>query len=1324
MKKTKSFFLLALLTLPCLLLSLRQANAQASQEHSQSQGSLSSSDDEGAITSKSYCDFLNATTAPFEALQIKLQVEAASTPNDLYDEKMGNGLGSASLLRFGTPGNYFYELAPTTDPNISIHSISWNDAMRYCEWKNSTSTKNAILTWNLNNCDSAAASIDPFLKSNLLTFCLVSAKANQASGFGGAVCFDAESLRALSAVGAVALFGGGARGRGRPTERTSAAFTNSRPFRGNNMLAEREETDFTQTVLSWRLGSIKDQLEGASSATPLALTHQFYADYYNQFVPLILEEARAAIEKGLGEKNRPFKVKIKQDVNQPRERGNPWIMNLEGAIPEDQKQSGSMNVLLLNHKSGMKFLVLANEKKEGYELKAKFSLSPTAVDRHRSLFNRGAEWGATYVTSLITHQRQYEACLKKAPPACLTQIVTARIPAPINVHDHEVAQHIRGLNASQQRAVQNFIAAPSGVTLLQGPPGTGKTTTIVSLLRALCHKNQRTLVCAPSNKAVQVLAERYLKDHPDVPVILAGVESKISDELRPIFLHTWRDDLRKKFLTNLEKLLSFLNPPDSQQPDAQKKEVPFNKTGFLDILQKAKADMPLVEKQLKKYGFYKEDKFASFFNYYLDRLKEKVTNFNFSRGTAFELFKEHIRPELEKLIESRNEVLQASAFKDDRERIEKALLNRSKIIFATLSVTGRQSLLDLKVDPVNVLIVDEAGQSVEAETLIPFQHMPAKVLLVGDTKQLPATVMSQHAKEKGYDRSMMERLEQQNEQRVLMLDTQYRMDPQICAWPSNRYYNGRLQTHSELLPSIKSDITQPIAFYDISTGQESKNGTSRKNDKEADYVLQIIRHIRKTDTTSRIGIITFYAAQVDAIKDTLKRENETIKQKVTVNTVDGFQGDEREIIILSSVCANNRNDIGFLNDPRRLNVAITRAKNTLIVLGRAQTLESQEGDLKVMISNLKSRGKLFSEQQLNQFLGNEVRTNAAARKNKANNKNDAVAPAVPASIKAQLRSQSAPTLPETISSLEALSLTQAATTAEKKNNARAEQQENKASKKKENAIKQTERKPAAKVEDAVSKSKQKAEVGKKARQPLAAQTASKLTRIENPSEYYTDDDMKDLGEMLLPADVDYIPPAVAAVPSELRQAIGNFIDHQEKQRAIIAIHSDNHFTGVCISKNPGNRYSIIYFDPVVLKDSEQPMHQIPGPIFQILKEKFPDVPLIKTSSEIQTYTVENSGGKKVNVIDNNHCGPFVLCIMTEMAKGNLKLKPNKKRCLQVKDDKGEWTDIPRFDQTASDVFGELIRKYHAELLSGNHDLNANEQLNILRSLCPLLVADY
>lgn len=747
--------------------------------------------------------------------------------------------------------------------------------------------------------------------------------------------------------------------------RSSSSRTATSVFRTEHFASrqtqEEKEKDFTQIILGWRLSTVREMDVGASSSPLLQTRYSSKTTYYDRFLPLILEDARASVVQGLEKRERSFSVTIKENVNKPRDPANPWIMNLEGKIPDDQEHSASMNVLVLSHRSGkeqdMVMLVLASELFDRNEIKAKFILDSRVVDGNPRIFRAGSRWQATYVTSLISHQRMYEACTNKASPNCLTNIVNGRILPPPNHYDARLAHFTERLNASQQHAVQRFVATPEGVVLLQGPPGTGKTTTIVQLLAALLKKGERVLVCAPSNKAVQVLAERFVQKY-SAPVILAGIESKVPDLLRPVFLHSW--------LSDCHLLLS-----DHAIRSASKR----SKRHFLQALENTSGDIDVAKERISTYFPDSNAELFSDLKQCLLALKQKAESFDFSQENSLTLFQEQINQRLEQFTRRKDRILTTLPSKND---IETRLLNQSRIIFSTLSVAGRSQMLDTDVEPVDVLIVDEAGQSVEAETLIAFQHMPKKVLLVGDTKQLPATVLSELAKQKGFDRSMMERLEQNNAPQ-LRLDTQYRMHADISEWPSNQYYDGELVTDASVSAHTNTGLTQSVAFYDIFSSKERTSGTSRQNDIEANYVIEVIRKLRETDKTSRIGVITFYAAQLNAIQALLKREATPIKQKVTVNTVDGFQGDEREVIILSCVCANGRN-IGFLNDARRLNVSITRAKDTMVILGHARTLESVESDIKIMIADLRRRNKYFTQHQLDGFLGKVVQEKASNKK--------------------------------------------------------------------------------------------------------------------------------------------------------------------------------------------------------------------------------------------------------------------------------------------------------------------------------------------------------
>jgi hypothetical protein len=326
---------------------------------------------------------------------------------------------------------------------------------------------------------------------------------------------------------------------------------------------------------------------------------------------------------------------------------------------------------------------------------------------------------------------------------------------------------------------------------------------------------------------------------------------------------------------------------------------------------------------------------------------------------------------------------------NQRVDLSKELLQQASVLFCTLSVSGRRNLLDsIEKGSIDVLIVDEAGQSVEAETLIPLQHHPKKILLVGDTKQLPATVLSDHAKQFAYDRSMMQRLEDVSGHiPIATLTIQYRMHPSICAWPSKQYYGGHLEASESVVQNtklveerVKHRILQPIAFFDILSQERYSNpGNSRYNEQEVENIIRILQCLATLSPSlvqyKRIGIISFYAAQVERIQRRIEREIPVINSAertpidVIVHTVDGFQGDECDIIILSFVCANKKGNIGFLSDVRRLNVAITRAKHHLIMLGNYQTLSRAQGsDVQTLVEYLKNEQKVFTEEVLQNWL--------------------------------------------------------------------------------------------------------------------------------------------------------------------------------------------------------------------------------------------------------------------------------------------------------------------------------------------------------------------
>lgn len=225
----------------------------------------------------------------------------------------------------------------------------------------------------------------------------------------------------------------------------------------------------------------------------------------------------------------------------------------------------------------------------------------------------------------------------------------------------------------------------------------------------------------------------------------------------------------------------------------------------------------------------------------------------------------------------------------------------------------------------NTLVMDEAGQCLEplAWCVFPFAQ---KIVLAGDHFQLPPTVLSQEAARHGFDRSILE-VAIQHQTYAILLNTQYRMKESIAGFSSEYFYKGLLLSASHL-----NDIANHITFIDTAgTGMHEKSGidgTSLQNTGEVDIVLQIIEteQLDKNNT----AIISPYSGQVYASKERLP--------SMRISTIDSFQGQEKENIILSLVRSNDEGEIGFLKDYRRMNVAITRAKNRLYVIGDSATI--------------------------------------------------------------------------------------------------------------------------------------------------------------------------------------------------------------------------------------------------------------------------------------------------------------------------------------------------------------------------------------------------
>lgn len=266
---------------------------------------------------------------------------------------------------------------------------------------------------------------------------------------------------------------------------------------------------------------------------------------------------------------------------------------------------------------------------------------------------------------------------------------------------------------------------------------------------------------------------------------------------------------------------------------------------------------------------------------------------------------------------------------------QKKMMKMADVVCCTCAGTGADSL-DKHWFP--AALVDEASQTTEPSVLIAMTKGIRTCAMVGDHQQLPATVLSQEARDMGLDCSLFDRLVSRGVEPAL-LDTQYRMHPAIAVFPSVATYHGRLCSavpkDQRPVPSGFSWPVEgvPVAFVPVEDGMEKQVGNSYTNQVEASNIAHVVKSLLRSDdlNANDIGIITPYAEQVRVI-------SRMLSSSVEVSTVDGFQGREKEVILVSTVRANHEGNVGFLKDRRRTNVTITRARRGLIVFGHSRTL--------------------------------------------------------------------------------------------------------------------------------------------------------------------------------------------------------------------------------------------------------------------------------------------------------------------------------------------------------------------------------------------------
>lgn len=450
------------------------------------------------------------------------------------------------------------------------------------------------------------------------------------------------------------------------------------------------------------------------------------------------------------------------------------------------------------------------------------------------------------------------------------------------------------LNPTQERAVNEVLWAKD-VAIVHGPPGTGKTTTLVEAINETLMRESQVLVCAQSNMAVDWISEKLVDR--GINVLRIGNPTRVND-----------------------KMLGFTY------------ERRFE----------SHADYPQLWAIRKAIRELRKNRKKGSENYHqkMDRLK--------SRAAEIEL------------------------------RINAELFGEARVIACTLVGSAHHLLEGMKF---GTLFIDEAAQALEAACWIPMKRA-SRVILAGDHCQLPPTVKSIAALRAGLGKTLMERIAENKPEVVTLLKIQYRMNDEIMRFSSDWFYEGKVESAPQIKYRSVLDYDHPITWIDTSNEENqitiegedapedsastsssvsAANQNSDLNFKEqfvgesfgrinkaeaeltlltlAEYFTKISKR-RVLEERIDVGIISPYRAQVQYLKKLIKKYEffKPYRRLISVNTVDGFQGQERDVILISLVRSNNEGQIGFLKDLRRMNVAMTRARMKLIILGNKDTM--------------------------------------------------------------------------------------------------------------------------------------------------------------------------------------------------------------------------------------------------------------------------------------------------------------------------------------------------------------------------------------------------
>lgn len=648
--------------------------------------------------------------------------------------------------------------------------------------------------------------------------------------------------------------------------------------------------------------------------------------YYETFNQAIKEERKAEIESTISE--------IKNISGKKREEKGRAILNLDGRI--SGYEIGGFTVIKYGRKKYIDTNISVGDEvliSKGDPLKSDYLATVTNIgNRYIEVVVAGGVpyWALKNIRldlyfNDVTYSRMKDA-LKRFNNNSeyfqnLKNILLEKEKPTINNLECQIDFFDDRLNKFQKEAVKKSIKE-NDLFLLYAPPGTGKTRTITEIILQEAKLGKKILATAESNVATDNLVEYLTKIPHNFKIIRIGHPARVSERIKDMLIYN-----------AVKNKQSYIN--------AQKMREEMNE--LIETRNKYKKPNPSLRRGMSD-----------------DQIKKHARNKKSFRGINPKKMKS-----MAKWIKY-NEMIDElyMNIKDLEEFALDSVIEESDIIITTNATAGSDFLEDKNFD---VSIIDEGSQSMEPSSLISVTKSK-KFIMSGDHNQLPPTILSDKAKDV-LSKTLFQRMINKYPENSYMLKIQYRMNEQIMEIPNKFFYGNELIADDSVKNhTIKDliniddydDILDPnktVVFLNTSASdkkeEEQKFGSkSRRNIFESDVIVEILEKFKKRNfDLENIGIISPYFDQIELIEEKIKNKFNLVPE---ISTVDGFQGREKEVIIISNVRSNENSDIGFLEDYRRLNVSITRSKRKLIIIGDSETLK-ENVYYKNLIEHLKEK---------------------------------------------------------------------------------------------------------------------------------------------------------------------------------------------------------------------------------------------------------------------------------------------------------------------------------------------------------------------------------